>query len=1014
MHYTPKTGLKTALLVGAATAAALSLTGIAKADGVETVVVTGSRIPQVGLTSTSPVTSLSAKDIRLDGDATIANLLSTLPSVVNDGDSQTVNNGSVGTATIDLRNLGSKRTLVLVDGKRLVAADEFLDVDTNQIPATMIDRIEVLTGGASAVYGSDAVAGVVNIILKKDFQGVEADSQASLTDHGDGLTHDSSLILGVTSDNGKGNVTIYGEFMHRDPISEADRDFSAHALAATNYTGCTPGPATHFGGFCFSGSGTIAEGRIKTAALGGTDPVTGNPLSGPKSECHDRKGNPVGCTTFFTPAGDLTRFDGRTFNFAPFQQLQTQGQRYSFGGTGHYQVDDSVDFYTRLTFSSNEVRTQIGPSPLTSLFNVNCGNPLQSDQVRQVIFGTTPGGTIAAQCATDQQPGHTGSVFDTRLVNVALRLVQVGPRVGINEHSAFQMVGGVRGDLGEGWSYDLSGQYGHTFVSQVLLNDALKGNFQNGLLVDPNTGLCTQDASNCSPLNFFKAGGLTQANVNYIRSNLVVDSDINQWDMQANLIGNLDAFGIRSPWAKDPIGVGFGAEYRQENASVQPDHNLQTGNLVGNQQIVATSGGFRVAEGYGETRVPIIQDMEFVRDLTFEGSGRFSTYDRAGSTWTWKAGLEWQVIDDFKLRVAQERSVRAPNVSELFKPAGGTSANPGRDPCSAVSTIPQTASLAALCVATGVPAASVFSAALDCPTNQCEGAIGGNPFLKPEVSDSRTLGVVFTPTFIPGLTATVDWYDIKIAKFIDPTPLQTILNNCYSPALNPTQSATNPFCSFIHRDALGTIATANTGFVVQASGNIAQDKVDGLDFEINYDTSLDDFGLAGWGSVSTNWIANVASINKLSVIGFSCVGLWGTQCGEPEPRFKSNLRLTWADEENEFSVSVKWRHLSGVQFEQNQSGFLNSRDNVANFPPFPPNDNDFPLRIPEFDYIDLSATWDVATGLQLRGGVRNLFGRNPPLTDNNSAPANDINGNTFPGTYDSLGRVVFIGATAKL
>ena len=182
--------LRAALMLGAATASALSLAGAAKADTVETVVVTGSRIPQVGLTATSPVTSLGQKDIKLDGANSIGNLLSTLPSVVNDGDGQTVNNGSVGVATIDLRNLGTKRTLVLVDGKRLVAADASLNVDTNQIPATMIDRIEVLTGGASAVYGSDAVAGVVNIILKKDFQGIEADSQASLTDHGDGLIHD--------------------------------------------------------------------------------------------------------------------------------------------------------------------------------------------------------------------------------------------------------------------------------------------------------------------------------------------------------------------------------------------------------------------------------------------------------------------------------------------------------------------------------------------------------------------------------------------------------------------------------------------------------------------------------------------------------------------------------------------------------------------------------------------------------------------------------------------------------
>jgi outer membrane receptor protein involved in Fe transport len=377
---------------------------------------------------------------------------------------------------------------------------------------------------------------------------------------------------------------------------------------------------------------------------------------------------------------------------------------------------------------------------MTTLFNINCGNPLMSNAVRQAIFGTTPVGTIAAQCATENPSLVTGGnpEFDTRLVSVARRLSEVGPRIGINEHSAFQLVGGIRGPLPiDGWTYDVSAQYGHTFVSQFLENDALQTNFQNGLLVDPNTGKCISGGT-CSPLNFFTPGGLTAANVDYIRSNLVVITDVSQWDMQANAIGNLDFLGIRSPWAKDPIGTAIGAEYRQERAAVQPDHNLQTGNLVGNNQIVATSGQFDVAEGYGELRIPIIQDMTFAKDLTFEGSYRFSNYDRAGSTNTWKAGLEWQVIDDFKFRVAQERSVRAPNVAELFTPPGSTSANPGRDPCSAVSSIPQSAALSALCIATGVPAGSVFSTSLNCPTNQCQGSIGGNPFLRPEVSDLGT------------------------------------------------------------------------------------------------------------------------------------------------------------------------------------------------------------------------------------------------------------------------------------
>ncbi len=279
-----------------------------------------------------------------------------------------MDNGSGGIASIDLRNLGTKRTLVLVDGKRLVASDDAGDVDTNQIPAQMVDHVEVLTGGASAEYGSDAVSGVVNIILRKDFQGMEVDGQYSLTDHGDGGTTDTSAVLKASnSGDGKGNVTIYGEYNHREGVPESDRSYGAHALASTNFTGCAS-PATHFGGFCYSGSGTIPQGRVKTPALGG--PFAGD-------------------GTIFTPSGQLVPYAGQTFNFAPYQYYQTEGTRYAFGATGHYDVNSHLNFYTRLTFSDNQATDQLGPAPLSRLFSVNCGNPLMSPDERETIFGTT-------------------------------------------------------------------------------------------------------------------------------------------------------------------------------------------------------------------------------------------------------------------------------------------------------------------------------------------------------------------------------------------------------------------------------------------------------------------------------------------------------------------------------------------------------------------------------------------------------------------------------------------------
>lgn len=992
-------------MLGAATASALSFSGSAMAaDAAELVVVTGSRIPQVGIYSSSPVTALGEGELKLQGSTSISAALQSLPSVVNDGDGENVNNGTGGIATVDLRNLGTKRTLVLVDGKRLVAADNSLNVDTNQIPATMVERIEVLTGGASAIYGSDAVAGVVNIILKKDFEGLTVDGQMSATDQSDGWKKSISFLLGANSSDGKGNITLYGEYSHRDGILGAARDFSRFALAATNYTGCAAAePAIHFGGFCHSGSGSIPIGRITSKSLGGPT---------------------AGTSTMFTAGGGLATYDKRTYNFAPYQYLQTQGQRYSFGATGHYQVTPGIDLYTRLTFSDNSSTSQLAPSPMTKNFNVNCGNPMLSGAVRQAIFNTNPAagpdntdaGRIA-QCATINPATATaGNGFLTglnpdptltqRLIGVARRLVENGPRTRFDTHQAYQMVFGARGGLGYGWTYDISAQYGHTGTTTYQKGDALALNFQNGLLVSSATGNCLSGGS-CSPLNFFVPQGLTAANINYIQENLVSIAVVDQWDVQATATGDLGFAGIQSPWSKTPVGMAIGVEYRQESAAFRPDNNLATNNLVGYQPAVPSSGSFNVGEGYLELRVPIVDGVPFFQQLQANLAYRYDHYNRSGDAHSYNVGIEWQPVDDLRFRGSFQRAVRAPNVSELFTPAGGASANPGRDPCSANGG--GVVTTAALCIATGVPAGSVFTVGLNCPTNQCQAAVGGNPFLNPETSDSWTLGVVLTPTFVPGFTATVDFYNIKIGGFIAATPIQTILTNCYSTTANPAQSAANINCTFVHRDVLGTIITGTgAGFVTSAQGNIAGDKVQGFDIELNYDFDLGDIGWDTMGTLSTNFVGTLVTVNNTSFPGAPvahCAGVWGTTCGEPQARWKSNLRTTWTDESGDFSLSLRWRHVAGAFFEGNLPAAIGPGFGFVNTPT---------LVLPDKDYFDLSGTWAVMDSVDLRFGVRNLFDADPPVTDNNSAPASSVNNNTFPSTYDSLGRVIFLGGSVKL
>ncbi len=990
-----KPSLRSALLLGASAAAAISLSAPAMAQdsGGEVVVVTGSRIPQTGLYSTSPVSAVGQQEFKLQGTTSVGQTLRSLPSTVEDGDGNTVDNGTSGIATIDLRNLGAKRTLILVDGKRLVPADSSGEVDTNQIPSQMVDHVEILTGGASAEYGSDAVSGVVNIILRKDFQGMEVDGQYSLSDHGDAGITDTSAILGFNSGDGKGNVTIYGDYNHRNAVPESDRSYGAHALASTNFTGCAS-PATHFGGFCFSGSGTIPQGRVRSAALGG-------PF--------------VGQGTIFTPSGQLVPYAGQTFNFAPFQFYQTEGTRYAFGATGHYDVNSHLNLYTRLTFSDNQSTSQLGPSPLSSNFNINCGNPLMSGEERETIFGsTTTAGTIAAQCAT---AGDT--VTTQRLLALSLRLTAVGPRVTDEDHTAYQMVVGARGDLGWGWSYDVSAQYGHTNQGEHLTNDASRSRFQSDLLVDPGPGgsaVC--ETTGCVPINIFSAGGITGAQADNIRLNMTALAHTDQWDMQAFVEGDFGKIGLKSPLAKDPVAGVFGVEYRQEAAAFEPDDNLATNNLVGFEAATPTHGRYNVQEGFSELRIPVIEGLPGAQLLQFEGQYRYSSYNRSGAVSTYKIAGEWSPIDDFRLRASMERAVRAPNISELFAGLGGQSANPGFDPCSASAGGVVTTHL--LCEQTGVPA-SVYTTAggpagLNCPTNQCQAEVGGNPFLKPEISDTRSAGIVFTPTFFDGFTATIDYYDINIDGFIASTPIESILTNCYSTSVNVAQNPLAPACSFIHRDSLGSV-TSNTGFVVSTEGNVSRDQVKGWDFEANYQSDLGNYGLTGWGSFGVNYQGTLVTKNIfVDAEGdvTACNGLYGLNCGEPENKYKANLRVTWYSPSDDISLSLRWRYLSSAQNDQQVlSGKNPSTPCGFNFC-YVLNASQTPSgTIPSFNYFDLSGTWSVSDGVELRAGMSNIFNKAPPLVDNNSAPASDINGNTFPNTYDALGRVIFVGGTVK-
>lgn len=944
---------------------------MAQDQSVETVVVTGSRIPQAGLYSTSPVTSVGQQEIKLTGATNLETALRSLPSTVADTDNQFTNNGSGGLSLVDLRGLGNVRTLVLVDGKRLMPSDTAQDVDISVLPPDLIDHVEVLTGGASAVYGSDAVAGVVNFILRKDFEGAEVDAQYGQTDSNDGGTTDVTGILGVNSANGKGNITIYGEYQDRHAIFQGNRDYSSVALASPIWSLGVPdcasaGLPTLFGGFCPLGSSSSQEGNV-------------TPQQG------------AGAGNSFHVTGSNTLATGRTFyNFNPVNYFQTPDVRYSFGATGHYEVSKALDFYTRLTFSDSQVGTQLAPTPIISTFSTNYGNPFLSDQERALLFSCFPG------CAPT----------DTATFGYRRRLVEDGNRVDNFDHQMYQMVIGAKGDLGEGWSYDISAQYGRALTTQRLTGDAKFNAFQQGLLVGGTAAnpVCLDPSGGCSPINIWTTNSISPQAVAFFTLPMTAVTHNEEWDVQGSLVGDLGQWGIQSPWAKNPVAFSVGAEYRQEHGAFEPDDNLGTGNDLGFGQSAPVHGGYNVKEGFTEVRIPLIENMPFAELLQVDGAYRYSSYSLSGASSTYKYSGEWQPIDDIRFRGSVERAVRAPNIGELFG-AQSDSANPGQDPCSSSSSVTTTA---ALCTATGVPVGKAFNQSLDCPAGQCEARVGGNPNLKPEIADTKSVGFVFTPTFFDGFTATADYYDINVKGFITSVPIATVLNECYSTTLNPTQDPNNPFCQLVHRNAAGEIfgePVPPGGYIASLESNIATYRVKGYDFEANYNTQFSDLGMdSDWGGFAVNFKGSLMTTSDFQSDPTSpvqkCAGLYGDLCpnGAPTPKWRHTMRLTWFNSSDDVSVSLLWRHISSTTFDEVKfNGLVDPLD----------------AHIPSFDWFDLSATWAVTDRVSLRAGSTNLFNKKPPLIDFEISSSAVDSGNTFPGTYDPVGRTYFAGATIK-
>jgi iron complex outermembrane recepter protein len=1010
--------------------------------GVETVVVTGSRIPQTVATSPSPVVVVGQEELKFEGTTDVTTVLNNLPEVFA-SQNNNVSNGATGTDNVNLRNLGVSRTMVLVDGSRLMPGDPVDPApDINNIPAALVDHIDVLTGGASAVYGSDALAGVVNFVLRKDFQGIELDSTYSINENDndnarwrgltqsqidqgglgyaqspynvfDGQTTDATLLMGVNAPNDKGNVSIYLGYRSIAAVLQTSRDYSECALV----------PVTQ--GDACSGSPNYNQWLSLDNAFGGM------PYDYFQNVSHK------------TGVGQFVPYTGapnQSFNFNPNNYYQRPDTRYTGGFFAHYDESKELEVYANFMFMSDSSTAQIAPSglffgsgtqPDFSVY-VNCSNPLMTAQENQQLCGlilpfdkyVTANGHSYWNGAGNA-PGYSGNPFGAAGqadLFVARRDVEGGDRTFELRHTSYRMQIGFRGDLGDGWSYNLYAQEGYTTLAQATDGEISASRVQNALEVDPATGKCfaaeTGGSLSCVPLNIFNGiGSITPAMLGYVNANAMQMGWTDEKIVSGSTTGSLGDWGAKSPFASDPATMVLGAEYRQENLAFMPDYEYQSGDIEGGSAVPAVpQSGFNVSEGFGELQLPLVQNKPFAEDVSFKGGYRYSSYSAAGATRAWYVSGAWQPVDDYRFRVSLERAVRAPNVLELFSPQvkglfGST--YPGTDPCATIVT--------GECAK--VP--NHGTQLLFCPAQVCVDQTGGNVALSPEASTTRTLGFVYTPHYLDGFTATVDWWDIDVSNYISVLPTQEILDDCYGP--NATSSSEAYFCPFVHRTPGGMIY--GNGYVSDDAINTGYLKTKGVDFQTEYQIDTNDWWGLNEGTVAVDDIGTYLQslVNEpapstlltrqvASGSAYDCAGFFGTICGTPAPRWRNKLRLTW-ESPFDVDVSMQWRFIGATRFDSDTINPLlgggpgivhcpNSNLNVAGF------QDCSDARISAYDYFDLSATWQVRTGVELRGGVNNIFDVEPPiLTEYVNTPFS--NGNTTTGAYDVLGRTIFISATIK-
>lgn len=827
----------------------------------DTIVVTGSRLGRSDLNANSPITVVDEEFFKQKGTVNVEEVLNQLPQVVPGFNSQ-FNNGSDGTATVDLRGLGPTRTLVLVNGRRLVPATNTGRTDLNAIPAQLIERVDVVTGGASAVYGSDALSGVVNFVLKDSYEGVEVGTRYGISDRSDGKQRDAYVLLGGNFAEGRGNATLAITAYERESLFQSAREFSAVDLQG-------------------NGSLTGIAGRIDNAALNPFGAFGGNPASSNYAFNPNRS-----IRLFENDLPELNGGVGDRYNFAPVNYLITPQKRYTLNGFGRYEINDHVTAYAETYYVSNRAALNLAPTPATGLI-LPLSNPLL-------------GADVLALAATRVDNPATAVNETTEPLIFRRRMVEFGARFNDQNFDTTQLNTGVRGDLGlGGWKYDVYYSFGRTTNSSGIRGDISRTRLNASLAGCP-TGAGT--VPNCRVVDFFGPGKITPEDVQFLQIGSAVDTfKFDRELAQGTITGSLGSLPA------GPIDAAFGVEYRKDASEFVPSDPAQRGDLSGFNAVKGIKGSFDAQELYGELRVPVLASMPGAEYLGFGIKARYSDYSTVGNLNTYSGDLEYKPISSLKFRASYSKASRAPSVFELFE-AGDQSFPSATDPCALVRSngTPQTVSPATRvrCTLSGLPTGTIPAQG----NSQVEALLVGNQALKEEQGTSYTIGLVWSPEWETDFSATIDYYNIKVDGYVGRAfgGITSQIAACFGNNAITTapQYAADAACGSIRRNAAGELV------VTQPLVNASELITNGFDLALNSSFALPadwrlsmrlDLGLLSSFSFDGDEYAEQTSAN------------FGTL-----PKYRSNLRVM--TERMGFQASINWNRLASVEERPGDGG----------------------------------------------------------------------------------------------